>query len=292
MSVDLASRRRRPPPLRRARLPRRRGHVDRGVPVAAAGAAAAARGRARRRQDRGRAGAGRGARRTAGPAAVLRGAHARARRSTTGTTSASCSRSGSPSRSTSRSPRPTCSARSTWSSGRSSAACGTTGRTPPVLLIDEIDRADDEFEALLLEVARRGLGDRARARHLHRRAAADRRAHLATAAATCTTRCAAAASTTGWSTPSRRGSCAILRRTAPGGERGPDRVGRAVRRPRARRSTSTSRPAWPRRSTGWPRSSALGATELVREIVVADPRAPSRRPPTTATSWSPALRVD
>ena len=29
--------------------------------------------------------------------------------------------------------------------------CDIAGRRPPVLLIDEIDRADDEFEALLLE---------------------------------------------------------------------------------------------------------------------------------------------
>ena len=38
-----------------------------------------------------------------------------------------------------------------WSTARSCSACGTAGPTPPVLLIDEIDRADDEFEALLLE---------------------------------------------------------------------------------------------------------------------------------------------
>jgi MoxR-like ATPase len=35
---------------------------------------------------------------------------------------------------------------------RAITAAGTTAATPPVLLIDEIDRADDEFEALLLEV--------------------------------------------------------------------------------------------------------------------------------------------
>ena len=36
------------------------------------------------------------------------------------------------------------------------------GPTPPVLLIDEIDRADDEFEALLFEFLGEGVGDRAR----------------------------------------------------------------------------------------------------------------------------------
>ena len=53
-------------------------------------------------------------------------------------------------------PRPTCSARSSWWSGRSCAACGYDGPRPPVLLIDEIDRADDEFEALLLEALGEG----------------------------------------------------------------------------------------------------------------------------------------
>ena len=52
------------------------------------------------------------------------------------------------------------------------------GPTPPVLLIDEIDRADDEFEALLFEFLGEGVGHRPGARHLHRGPAADRGADL------------------------------------------------------------------------------------------------------------------
>ena len=36
--------------------------------------------------------------------------------------------------------------------GRCCARSPTTGATPPVLLVDEVDRADDEFEAFLLEI--------------------------------------------------------------------------------------------------------------------------------------------
>jgi MoxR-like ATPase len=45
---------------------------------------------------------------------------------------------------------PTCTPRNILSTARSSSAFDTAARYP-VLLIDEIDRADDEFEALLLE---------------------------------------------------------------------------------------------------------------------------------------------
>ena len=201
--------------------------------VAAARDAAAARGRARCRQDGRRAGAGPRSRRTARAVAVLRGPQRRARRSTTGTTSGSCSRSGWRSRAARSSPRPTCSARTTSSSGRCSAACGTTARTPPVLLVDEIDRADDEFEALAARGARRGVGDGARDRHLHGRAPADRRADLQPQPR-----------------PARRAATALplplagvpraragVRDPAPHGargQRGPDLVRGTVRRARAR----------------------------------------------------------
>ena len=46
----------------------------------------------------------------------------------------------------------TCSASSSSSAGRCSTRSTTTTDVPPVLLIDEIDRADDEFEAFLLEL--------------------------------------------------------------------------------------------------------------------------------------------
>jgi MoxR-like ATPase len=63
------------------------------------------------------------------------------------------------------------------------------GPNPPVLLIDEVDRADDEFEALLLEF----LGEAS--------------CSPPTAAASCTTRCVDAASTTGWSIPTSPAWC-------------------------------------------------------------------------------------
>ena len=52
-----------------------------------------------------------------------------------------------------------------------------TSEQPVVLLIDEIDKSDAEFEAFLLEVLTRLPGERARARHAERHAHPDRRAH-------------------------------------------------------------------------------------------------------------------
>ena len=71
-------------------------------------------------------------------------------RSMNGTTSGNCSRSrriaaAMPTRSRTRSSR-----KNTCWSGRCSRRSAAT--KPPVLLIDEIDRADDEFEAFLLEL--------------------------------------------------------------------------------------------------------------------------------------------
>ena len=103
-----------------------------------------------------------------------------------------------------------------------------------MLLIDEIDRADDEFEALLLEFARRGLGHRARSSARSPRSGRRSSCSPPTAAATCTTRCAAAASTTGWSSPSRSAWSAILRRTVPAANEPLIESAAAVRRPRPR----------------------------------------------------------
>ncbi len=196
----------------------------------------------------------------------------RARRSTTGTTSASCSRSGSPSRSTSGSARPTCSARSSWSSGRSCAASGTTGRAPPVLLIDEIDRADDEFEALLLEVLGEGSVTVPELGTFTAVAAADRGAHLQPQPRPARRAAPALPLPLARLPRARRASCAILRRTVPDGERGPDRVGR-------RSSSATcatldlDKPPGVAEAINWVAAlSALGATELVREVVVRDAR--------------------
>ena len=52
------------------------------------------------------------------------------------------------------------------------------GPRPAVLLIDEIDRADDDFEAFLLELLGGGQRDDPRARHDHRDAPAGHRPHV------------------------------------------------------------------------------------------------------------------
>ena len=119
---------------------------------------------------------------------------------------------------------------------------------PPVLLIDEIDRADDEFEALLFEFLGEAsvtvpeigtfTAERARSSCSPR-----------TAAESCTTPCGAAASTTGSSSPPRRGwptYCGVA--SPPPGSRS------SALRPSSwagyGRSTSTSHRGWPSPSTG------------------------------------------
>ena len=126
------------------------------------------------------------------------------------------------------------------------------GPRPAVLLIDEIDRADDDFEAFLLELLGGGQRDDPRDRHDPRHAPAGHRADLQPHAR-----------------PARRGQAALplpLDRlpdpAARGGDRAPPRqgrlgdAGRAGRRrglAHARRATCRSRRASPRRSTGWRR---------------------------------------
>ena len=73
-----------------------------------------------------------------------------------------------------------------------------------VLLIDEIDRADHEFEAFLLEFLSDFSHLDPRARHHPRRGARRSSCSPPTAPASCTRRCGAAASTTGSATPTRR----------------------------------------------------------------------------------------
>ena len=82
---------------------------------------------------------------------------------------------------------------------------------PPVLLIDEIDRADAPFEAYPAGGPLRVSGERARDGHGDRCRAAAGRHHLGTARARCMTRSSGAASTIGSATPTprrRRRSCA------------------------------------------------------------------------------------
>ena len=73
-------------------------------------------------------------------------------------------------------PSTRCSARASSSSGRSSTRCETGAGA--VLLVDEVDRADDEFEAFLLELLSDFADHHPRDRHDRRRAAAAGRADL------------------------------------------------------------------------------------------------------------------
>ena len=74
-------------------------------------------------------------------------------------------------------------------------------QSPAVLLVDEVDRADDEFEAFLLEVLSTYQVTHPRARHRQRRDARRSWCSPPTAPASCTTRSSGAASTTGSTTP-------------------------------------------------------------------------------------------
>ena len=77
------------------------------------------------------------------------------------------------------------------------------GPRPAVLLIDEIDRADDDFEAFLLELLARGARDDPRAGHDRRPPTRRPSCSPPTARATCTTPSSAAACTTGSTTRAR-----------------------------------------------------------------------------------------
>ena len=131
-------------------------------------------------------------------------------------------------------------------------------------------------------VPRRGVGDRARARHVHGRRGRRSWCSPPTGAASCTTRCAAAASTTGSSSRSRPGSsrsCGAARRrpTLALIESATQFVGHV-------RSLDLDKPPGVAEAINWVSAlSALGATELVRELVGRRRSARSPRPPTTAT---------
>ena len=70
--------------------------------------------------------------------------------------------------------RPTCSPPTTCCPGRCWPRSTIPGPRPAVLLIDEVDRADDEFEAFLFELLAEGVGDDPGARHPPRHRAAGR----------------------------------------------------------------------------------------------------------------------
>ena len=142
------------------------------------------------------------------------------------------------------------------------------GPRPAVLLIDEIDRADDDFEAFLLELLAEAavtipeLGTIAathppvivltsnRTRDLHD--AVKRRCLYH------------------WiDYPDPRRAVEIVRRRVPGASRDAGGAGRRRRLAAARRATCRSRRASPRRSTGWRRSSCSASRRWMRPRSIA-----------------------
>ncbi len=132
------------------------------------------------------------------------------------------------------------------------------GPVPPVLLIDEIDRADDEFEALLFEflgeasvtVPELGTFTASRPPIVVLTSNRSRELHDALRR-----RCLY--HWIDFPDPER----AVRDRPAPGagGERGTDRGRHRVRRPGPRARPGQGRPGWPRRSTGCRRCPRSGA---------------------------------
>ena len=224
-------------------------------------AAAAARGRGRRRQDRGRAGAGRGARHAADPRAVLRGHRLRRGALRVELPAPAAARSGSPRPGSEDSVEDELFSRAYLVRRPLLRAIEHPGPRPAVLLMDELDRADDDFEAFLLEVLAEAavtipeLGTiRAtqppvvvltsnRTRDLHD--ALKRRCLYH------------------WiDYPRAAREAEIVRRRVPGAPAGLAADVAGAVRAAARRATSRSRRASPRRSTGSRRCELLGVERL------------------------------
>ena len=268
----------------RVGLPRRRRARHGDVPLAAAAAAAAARGRGGRGQDRGGAGARRGARHAADPPAVLRGdgqLRGAVRVELPAPAAADPARGGRRRRTLARG-RPV-RPRRTSCAGRCSQAIEHPGPLPAVLLVDELDRADHDFEAFLLEVladaavtipelghdprdgaARRGPDVEPHARPARRaqaplpvpldRLPGRRRARSRSCAGACRARRAAlAADVVGGARAAARG-----RRAEAAGHRRGDRLGRGARAARRRAARRGGRGPHARRGAEVPRGPGAG----------------------------------
>ena len=237
----------------RRRLPRRRGPGDRTVPRRPAAAAAAARGRARRRQDRGGQGAGPGAGHPAVPAAVLRG-HRRRRGAVRVELPPAAARhpAGRGARRR-RWPRTTCSAPSTCCAARCCRRSSTPGRGRPCCCSTRSTAPTPSSRRSLFEVLAEAAVTVPELGTIRATAPAGRRPHLQP-----------------HPRPARRADPPLPlpldrlprrpsgspRSSAAGCRAAPSRwpwMPPAAVDPAARRSTWSSRPASPRRSTGWPR---------------------------------------
>ena len=254
-------------------------------------------GERRRRQDDAGPGARRRARRPADPAAVLRGHRRLAGAVRLGLPAAAAApagrrggrrrRRGTPG---GRALQPPLPARP--------AAAGGAGDHAGVLLVDEVDRADDEFEAFLLEVLSDYTRHGARARHACAPTSRRSSSSPPTAPARCTTRSSAAATTTGWTTRlrprgARSSACGCRRRPRRWPSRSTPRCRRCAARTcqaaRRRRDHRLDRRRWSRSaSSGWTPDAAtatLGAvlkyredTERARRLDVGQLAGPRRWP--------------
>ena len=130
--------------------------------------------------------------------------------------------------------KPTCSASEYLLPRPLLAALDHPGPRPAVLLIDEVDRADDEFEAFLFELLAEARGHHPRARHPAGRGAARSPCSPPTGPGTCTTRSSGAACTTGSRYPDTARVAEIVRRRVPGVRRAAGRPDRDRGRPAAR----------------------------------------------------------
>jgi hypothetical protein len=143
----------------------------------------------------------------------------------------------------------------------------TSDGEPPLLLIDEIDRADEEFEAYLLELLSRLR--RSPSPSSAPSAPSGRRASSspATGRARSTTPSSGAACTTGSTTRRRAKELAIVHARLPEvPERLASQVVGFIGTVSGRR-TWPSCPAWPRRSTGRPRSWPSAPRELESDVI-------------------------
>ena len=133
--------------------------------------------------------------RPADPPAMLRRASTSTRRCTSGTTSASCSRSSCSSATTARRPHKEQDIFSERYLLKRPLLEAISCVEPPVLLIDEVDRADEAFEAYLLELLSDFQMSIPELGTIRARDAADWSSSPRTARASSPTRCAGAAST-------------------------------------------------------------------------------------------------
>ena len=153
-----------------------------------------------------------------------------------------------------------------------------------MLLVDEVDRADEEFEAFMLESLLGLAGDDSRDRHHQGRRTRRTSSSPRTGRASCPTRSAAAASTSGSTTRASTRKCAIVERKVPGIERAAGPRDLALHGDRCDACGCPRCPGWPRRSTGRRRWRRCTPTISTRSSCWRRSAASSRTPTTSSAS--------